>query len=98
MQEGKYSKSFYKGKIVRFDSLPVHKLMPGKDMKLKQFVENLTKLMQERPETAEFKVVTSKDDEGNGYSLVYYGPFVGHYDSDEKEFYQEKELNAVCVN
>lgn len=67
-------------------------------MKLKQFIENLNKLLQERPETAEFDVVTSKDDEGNGYNLVYYDPSVGHYDFEEKEFYEEKELNAVCVN
>lgn len=67
-------------------------------MKLKQFTENLNKLMEERPETADFDVVTSIDDEGNGFNLVYYNPQVGHYDSNEKEFYQEKEVNAVCIN
>ena len=41
-------------------------------MKLKEFVDNLNNLMRERPETAEFDVVTSIDDEGNGYNLVYY--------------------------
>lgn len=67
-------------------------------MKLKEFVDNLTTLMSERPETAEFEVVTSRDDEGNGYDLVYYTPTVGNYCSDDKEFTPEPELNAVCVN
>jgi hypothetical protein len=67
-------------------------------MILKEFVEKLNKLMDERPETATFEVVTAIDDEGNGYNLVFYDPQVGHYDSNEKEFYQEKEVNAVCVN
>lgn len=67
-------------------------------MKFKKYVENLNKLLEERPETAEFDVVTSKDDEGNGYNLVHYDPSVGHYDSEEREFEEEKELNAVCVN
>ena len=53
--------------------------------------------MQDRPETAELDVVTSKDDEGNGYNLVHYEPTVGHFDED-REFTEEKEINAVCVN
>ena len=67
-------------------------------MKLKQFVENLNELMRERPETADFDVVTSKDDEGNGYDFVHYGPSIGQYNVDENEFHQEKKPNAVCVN
>ena len=67
-------------------------------MKFKQYVENLNKLLAERPETAEFDVVTSKDDEGNGYNLVNYEPSVGNYDENDREFEEEKELNAVCVN
>jgi len=65
-------------------------------MKLREFVDNLTKLMGERPETAEFDVVTSQDDEGNGFSLVYYEPVIGNY--KDGEFTSEVEVNAVCVN
>ena len=39
-------------------------------MKFKAYVESLNKLLEDRPEVAEFDVVTSKDDEGNGYQLV----------------------------
>lgn len=67
-------------------------------MTLKEYVDNLNKLIKERPETAEFDVVTSKDDEGNGYNLVYYSPTVGEYDAKDREFYPERKLNAVCVN
>lgn len=66
-------------------------------MKFKEYVENLNKLLAERPETAELDVVTSRDDEGNGYNLVHYPPSVGHLDED-RDFTEEKEVNAVCVN
>lgn len=65
-------------------------------MKLQEYVDNLIKLIKDRPETAEFDVVTSRDDEGNGFTLVHYEPSVGHF--EEGEFEEEKELNAVCVN
>ena len=66
-------------------------------MKLKEFVNNLNELMLDRPETADLDVVTAKDDEGNGYNLVYYTPQVGHFDED-REFKEEQPTNAVCVN
>jgi len=67
-------------------------------MKFEEFVKNLNELIEGRPETAEFDVVVSIDDEGNGFNLVHYTPAVGHYDSENREFEDEKELNAVCIN
>ncbi len=69
-------------------------------MKLKEFSDNLTQLMKDRPETRDFLVVSSKDDEGNGFNLVSYEPSVGEYNKEEKDFYQEHEprSNAVCIN
>jgi len=67
-------------------------------MKFKEYLENLNELLKDRPEIADFDVVTSKDDEGNGYSIVHYTPSIGRYDNEEKEFKEEIELNAVCVN
>jgi len=71
-------------------------------MKLKDYVKNLIELIAARPETAEFDVVTSKDDEGNGFNLVLFDPQVGRYGSgefeDEEEFEEEVSANAVCVN
>ncbi len=66
-------------------------------MKFKDYVENLNKLLKERPDTADMGVVTSKDDEGNGFNLVHYTPTIGHLD-EERDFTEEKKANAVCVN
>ena len=70
----------------------------NKIMKFKEFVKNLNELIEGRPETAEFDVVTSIDNEGNGFNLVHYTPTVGHYNSKDRDFESEKELNAVCIN
>ena len=67
-------------------------------MKLKQFAANINKLLQDRPETADLDVVTSKDDEGNGFNLVHYSPQVGSYNENDREFKEEQKVNAVCVN
>jgi hypothetical protein len=67
-------------------------------MKFSEYVKNLNDLLKERPETADYDVVTSKDDEGNGYNLVRYEPQVGSYDDEDREFKEEQVTNAVCVN
>ena len=70
-------------------------------MKLKEFADNINKLLLEKPETADFDVVTSIDDEGNWFNLVYYDPQIGYYDKEDKEdkeFEAQKESNAVCIN
>ncbi len=67
-------------------------------MKFKDYVKNLNELLKKRPEVADYDVVTSRDDEGNGYNLVYYGATVGSYDKNERDFKAEQETNAVCVN
>ena len=67
-------------------------------MKFSEYVKNLNDLLKERPESADYDVVTSKDDEGNGYNLVHYAPQVGNYDEEEREFKEEQVTNAVCVN
>ncbi len=67
-------------------------------MRLKEFAENINKLLKEHPECAYYAVVTSIDDEGNGFSLVHYDPQIGNYDAEEKEFTPKPVLNAVCIN
>jgi hypothetical protein len=67
-------------------------------MKFKKYLWNLNELAKDRPETLEFDVVFSIDDEGNGFNLVNFEPAVGSYDKDDKEFKEENENNAVCVN
>ena len=75
-------------------------------MTLKEFIENLNKFVKENPETLDMQVITSKDDEGNGFNLVHYSPTKGifekrefipaeQYEDEERE---DEETNAVCVN
>ena len=76
-------------------------------MKLKEFLENLNEFIKENPESLGYDVVTSKDDEGNGYNEVYYAPSIGFFedrefkstdwDEDDNEIKLE-EYNAVCIN
>lgn len=66
-------------------------------MKFKEFVKNLNNTLKEHPETAEFDVVTSIDDEGNGFNIVHFEPSIGHY--EDNEFQTEgNDPNAICVN
>lgn len=75
-------------------------------MTLKQFIEKLNKFAEENPDSLGLEVITSKDDEGNGFNPVYYGPSIGVF--EDGDFYAEEQLedwdynkediNAVCVN
>ena len=75
-------------------------------MTLKEFLENIDKMVKENPAILDMTVVTSKDDEGNGYNEVYYTPSTGRFEDREftTEEYYEDELpndwkpNAICVN
>ena len=75
-------------------------------MKFKEFLDNINKYAQENPDSLELDVVTSKDDEGNGYNMVYYTPSKGIFEDrefiskDQLEDYErdEADINAVCVN
>ncbi|MEE9532726.1 MAG: hypothetical protein V3W52_17240 [Syntrophobacteria bacterium] len=77
-------------------------------MQFKEFVDNVTKLLADRPELAEMDVVASGDDEGNDFRKVFYTPTVGEFDADDGEFTDEDEddpdmdeltaINAICIN
>ena len=81
-------------------------------MKLKNYVENLQEFLKNNPETAEMEVVTSIDDEGNGYNIVQFGPsiaqfhsmedpwleLVGFYEKEDKESPALEDCNAVIIN
>ena len=75
-------------------------------MTLREYIDGLKKFAEENPDTLEMQVVTSKDDEGNGYNPVYYSPSKGIFedrDFTSAEQYKnserdENETNAVCVN
>ncbi len=75
-------------------------------MTLKEYFEGLQEFIKENPDALDLEVVTSKDDEGNGFNRVHYGPSKGHYDEDsftsvdmfDEWGIDEDNVNAVCVN
>jgi sucrose-6-phosphate hydrolase SacC (GH32 family) len=76
-------------------------------MTLKQFIENLNEFVKENPETLDMNVITSEDDEGNGFSPVYFTPSKGFYNDSAGFIYYEayeaykidnSDTNAVCIN
>ena len=80
-------------------------------MKFAEYLRNLNELAKTNPNTLEMEVVSSIDDEGNGYNSVYYGPGLGIFDEEEREFYSitdkewldeigktEDDANAICIN
>ncbi len=80
-------------------------------MTLKQYLEGINEFVQENPEALEYIVISSKDDEGNGFNPVHYKPCKGVYkdrefiqaqqltdEPDEYADYVEADINAVCIN
>lgn len=65
-------------------------------MTLEDFTNNCIKLMKDRPETAEYKVVSSIDSEGNAYNNVYYSPSVGMMNEYDEFYNEEDEESAEC--
>jgi hypothetical protein len=82
-------------------------------LKLKEYVDNLVKLLKDNPEYASLDVVYSRDDEGNGFDKVHYTPAVGNHDGEHRgDFTQyntdpdidpedtctKEEINSICIN
>lgn len=75
-------------------------------MILKEYMEGLEKFIKENPDALELDVITSKDDEGNGFNLVHYSPSKGIFNegefisADQLEDWdrEPEEINAVCLN
>lgn len=78
-------------------------------MKLKEYIEELNKFVQEYPESLELPVIYSKDDEGNAYHNVIYSPAMFQVE-DLTQYYLEvvgklgvddivrEDCNAICIN
>ncbi len=79
-------------------------------MTLQTYLNNLNRLVSERPELLELPVVYSGDSEGNSYDTVSYEPSLGFFDledwdfipvhnfEEERENYDNLEINCVCIN
>jgi len=77
-------------------------------MKFKSYVESLNKILAENPESAEYDVIYSHDDEGNNFQKVNYDGTIGYFDGtyygdftklsqlEEEDIYEKP--NAICVN
>lgn len=64
-------------------------------MNLKQYIEQLSKFMDEN-NAGDMEVIYSMDDEGNGYYPVYFGPSVGHFNPDDHEWMNEDSIEDWC--
>lgn len=68
-------------------------------MTLKEYAEEIKALAEKHPNAI---VVYARDDEGNGFDTLSYGPSAGMWDSDDNSFVPEAEggtdVNAVCIN
>jgi len=75
-------------------------------MKLKKYLDHLTKLIQENPKALELEIIYARDDEGNGFQKVEtipslcYTPELKKYHIDEVQFDEDDydKPNAVCIN
>jgi len=75
-------------------------------MTLKEYFEGLQEFIKENPDALELEVITSIDDEGNGFNQVCFEPSKGNYDGDtftsvdnfEDYNIDIEDINAVCVN
>jgi hypothetical protein len=75
-------------------------------MTLREYLEELNEFVQTYPECLDMDVIYSRDDEGNGYQKVHYGPNKGIFEdrefipADQLEEWdrEEDEINAVCIN
>jgi len=63
---------------------------------LTEYVALINKLYHDHPELKELEVVYSRDDEGNGYDAVKFGPEAISLGSDGEPM--ESEPNRVCIN
>lgn len=70
-------------------------------MLVKDFLKNMEALRKEceqNPSLLEAEVITSCDDEGNGYNHVHFSPSKGHFDGVDYSTGPDVKINAVCLN
>lgn len=78
-----------------------YKLRRGrKTMKLKEFMQNIQKIIDEHPEALDYIVISAEFDENIGFLPVEFLPTIGrhnnytHFDLECKS----SEFNAICIN
>jgi hypothetical protein len=66
-------------------------------MKLKQYIILINEFAKQNPETLDFDVIFSSDDEGNSFHLINYPISKGHFSGYEYDTSSETP-NSVCIN
>ncbi len=66
-------------------------------MKLKTLIKHLTKLSENHPETLNYDVVYSADDEGNFVDVIRFTPTVQCWSKSERMFDSDGK-KVVCIN
>lgn len=70
-------------------------------MKLKEYLNNLQEFIKENPQSVEFEVAYSADDEGNYYQKVNFTPSFAIFE-DITQYHLERQgegtPNAVIIN
>ena len=78
-------------------------------MNLKEYIDNLNKLVKRHPEALEYEVIYAEDAEGNHYDGVYYTPTIGFvcdgefvaetdFEIEHVNYDEPLKSNAVCIN
>ncbi|MEY4333495.1 MAG: hypothetical protein RLZZ196_2238 [Bacteroidota bacterium] len=69
-------------------------------MTLKEYLNELNKLLEKNPQAGDFLVIHSSDDEGNSYQPVYFAPCLMRAENPEHSYLEitEGEPNMVCIN
>lgn len=68
-------------------------------MKFKDYLEKLNKIAKDIPESLDYAVVYSIDEEGNSFKNVEFNPSTGVFEEDESSFIATtKKRNAICIN
>lgn len=72
-------------------------------MLFREYVKHINKMLEENPESGEYKVVYASDEEGNHYAELCYPPSIGFHEDGEfvvysKPWDSDDEFNAVCIN
>lgn len=63
-------------------------------MKLKDYVEQLTQILETNPEAMDYDIIYAADDEGNNFSKVHYPPCLGYFDG---EYFNSDSSNNNCI-
>ena len=77
-------------------------------MNLREFIDDLEKLIADQPQVETMQVIYAKDDEGNGFREVTYAPSFGRFEDGEfrDEYVDTTDFNphfdardnAICIN